>query len=158
MEKAISTILLTIASVVAMLVVISAVMPSVGRTTGAISSASSALDERIKADIEIIHATGEDGSSTADVWVKNIGASTLIAVERTDIFFAEDSTFQRLPYGGPGCAAPCWEATIENAATWEPTSTLRITLHLTSGLTAGSTYYVKVVLYNGTSDARYFTL
>ncbi|MGD9935240.1 MAG: hypothetical protein AB7T37_16210 [Dehalococcoidia bacterium] len=158
MEKAISTVLLTIASVVAMLVVISAVMPSVGRTTGAITSASSALDDRIKADIEIIHATGEDANFDAFVWVKNIGASNLIAIERTDIFFGEDSNFQRIPYGGPGCAAPCWEATIENATSWEPTSTLGITIHLDAALTAGSTYYVKVVLYNGTSDARYFTL
>lgn len=158
MEKAITTVLLTIASVVAMLVVISVVFPAVSRTSGAITIAGSALDDRIRTDIEIIHATGQEGSSTATVWVKNVGASNLRAVSRTDVFFGEDTNFVRVPYGGPACTAPCWEDTIENAATWEPTSTLRITIHLDEPMTAGATYYVKVVLYNGASDARYFTL
>jgi len=158
MEKAITTILLTIASVVAMLVVISVVFPAVSRTSGAITSAGSALDDRIKSDIEIIHATGNDGSTTAYIWVKNVGATGLKALDRTDVFFGEDTNFVRIPYGGPGCTAPCWEDTIENAASWEPTATLRITVHLDSAMAAGSTYYVKVVLYNGASDARYFTL
>jgi hypothetical protein len=157
-EKAITTILLTIASVVAMLVVISTIFPAVSRTSGSILSAGSALDDRIKSEIEIIHATGADGSSTATAWVKNIGASNLRAIDRTDVFFGEDTDFQRIPYGGPGCAAPCWEESIENATTWEPTATLRITINLASPMTAGSTYYVKVVLYNGAADARYFTL
>jgi hypothetical protein len=158
MEKAITTVLLTIASVVAMLVVISVVFPAVSRTSASITSAGSALDDRIKSDIEIIHATGDDGSTTAYIWVKNIGASNLKAIERTDVFFGEDTSFIRVPWGEAGCTAPCWEDTLENAESFEPTSTLRITVHLDAPMAAGSTYYVKVVLYNGASDARYFTL
>ena len=158
MEKAITTILLTVASVVAMLVVVNATFPTVSRTSGSIVSAGAALDDRIKGDIQIVHAAGEVGSSTVYVWVKNVGASNLVAVNRTDLFFGTDASFGRVPYGGPGCDGECWEDQLENASRWEPTATLRITINLAEPLAAGQTYYVKVVLYNGLSDARYFSL
>lgn len=158
MEKAITTILLTVASVVAMLVVINAVFPSVNRTSGAIRTAGSALDERIKSDVEIVHATGADGQSVAYIWVKNVGSSTIGAVDRVDVFFGEENDFVRYSLGIAPCAAPCWEGEIESAAKWEPTATLKITIRTAAPLTAGSTYYVKVVVHNGTTDSRYFTL
>lgn len=158
MEKAITTILLTVASVVAMLVVVNATFPTVSRTSGAIISAGSVLTDRIKTDVEIVHAGGETGSSTALVWVKNVGSSNIVAVDRSDLFFGVDTNFARIPSGGPGCVAPCWESTVENSTTWEPTATLRITVHLDAPLEPGSTYFVKVVLSNGAVDSRYFTL
>lgn len=158
MEKAITTILLTVASVVAMLVVINATFPTVSRTSGAIISAGSVLTDKIKTDVEIVHASGVDGSDTAVVWVKNVGSSSIGGFNQSDVFFGEDTDFGRIPVGGPGCAAPCWEAVVENSTNWDPTATLRITLHLETPLAAGSTYFVKVVLGNGTVDSRYFTL
>jgi len=157
-EKAITTILLTVASVVAMLVVINATFPTVSRTSGAIISAGSVLTDRIKTDVEIVHASGVDGTSTAVVWVKNVGSSSIGGVENSDVFFGEDTDFARVPLGGAGCTAPCWEAVVENGSKWDPTATLRITLHLDAPLATGSTYFVKVVLGNGTADSRYFTL
>lgn len=158
MEKAITTILITVASVVAMLVVINAIFPTVSRTSGAIVTSGSVLTDRVKTQVEIIHAGGESGSTTATVWVKNIGSSTVGAIDSSDLFFGSDSSLDRVPYGGNGCSAPCWEAAVENAATWDPAATLRITVHLTGTLQIGSTYYVKVVLHNGIADSRYFTL
>jgi flagellar protein FlaG len=157
-EKAITTILLTVASVVAMLVVINATFPTVTRTSGAITTAGSVLTDRIKSDVEIVQAGGQDGSDTAYVWVKNVGSSDIGAIDRTDLFFGVDTNFERIPWGDAGCTAPCWESTVENAPSWEPTATLRITVHLATPLAAGSTYYVKLVIHNGATDSRYFTL
>jgi flagellar protein FlaG len=150
--------LLTIASIVAMVVVINAVLPTVTRTSSAITSAGGTLDDRIKSDIEIIHATGSVGGDTAYVWVKNVGSNSIGSIERSDLFFGEDGSFARIPPGSSGCSAPCWEYEIENATQFEPTSTLKITIHLTDTLSSGTPYYVKFTLYNAVSDARYFTL
>jgi hypothetical protein len=115
------------------------------------------VDERLKSDIQIIHVTGQLGGSTAQAWVKNVGSATVLPIERTDIFFGPESNFARVPYGGPGCTAPCWTYVVENASEWEPTATIRIDMFLSSTLGSGVTYYMKVVIGNGVSDTRYFT-
>ncbi|HZP56759.1 MAG TPA: hypothetical protein VFC53_04300 [Dehalococcoidia bacterium] len=158
MDKAITTIMLTIAAIVAVVAVVNAVLPSVGRTTGALISTSSVVEDRIASQVEIVHATGQDANPDAQVWVKNIGASTVDAVDREDVFFGPSGDFQRIPYGGSGCTAPCWEYTIENSTVWEPTATLHITVHDDANLATGTTYYIKVVTPNGVTDSKFFTV
>ena len=150
--------MLTIAAIVSVVAVTNAVLPSVGRTTGALISTSSVVQDRIASQIEIVHATGQDGNPDADVWVKNIGAATVDPVDRIDVFFGPSGDFQRIPYGGSGCTAPCWEYTIENATDFEPTATIDIIVHDTANLATGQTYYVKVVTPNGVDDSKYFTI
>jgi hypothetical protein len=75
-----------------------------------------------------------------------------------DVFFGPETGFQRVPYGGPGCTAPCWEYELENDTEWNPTATLHITIYVTDPLAAGNTYYVKVVAPNGVEDSKFFTL
>lgn len=151
--------MLTIAAIVAIVAVINAVLPSVSRTSGALVSASGVVEGRIASQIDIVHATGQDGNPDAKAWVKNIGASTIDPMTRVDVFFGPNGDFQRIPEGGAGCAAPCWEYTLENATTaWEPTSTVRITIHAASNLATGTTYYVKIVTPNGIADSKFFTV
>lgn len=151
--------MLTIAAIVAIVAVANAVLPSVGRTSGALISASGVVEDRIASQIEIVHATSQDGSADANVWVKNIGSQTVDPLSRVDVLFGPSGNFQRIPQGSAGCAAPCWEYTLENStSTWEPSSTLRITVHFSSNLATGTTYYVKVVTPNGIDDAKYFTV
>lgn len=150
--------MLTIASIVAIVAVVNAVLPSVSRTSGALISASSVVEDRIASQIEIVHATGQDGDPDAEVWVKNTGAATVDGLNRVDVFFGPDGDFQRIPQGDPGCTAPCWEYALENASTWEPTATLHITIRSSSDLASGTTYYVKVVTPNGIADSKFFTV
>jgi hypothetical protein len=150
--------MLTIAAIVSIVAVVNAVIPSVGRTTGALVSASGTVEERIASQIEIVHATGIDSDPDADLWVKNIGAASIVALDRVDVFFGPQGDFQRIPQGDPGCTAPCWEYTIENATAWEPTATLHITIHAATALATGTTYYVKVVTPNGVADSKFFTV
>jgi flagellar protein FlaG len=151
--------MLTIAAIVAIVAVVNAVLPSVSRTSGALISASGAVEDRIASQIEIVHATGQDGDPDADVWVKNTGSSTIDPITRTDIFFGPEGNFQRMTYGtDSSCTAPCWYYSIENASDWEPTATLHVTVKYDEDLATGTTYYIKVVTPNGIADSKFFTV
>ena len=150
--------MLTIAAIVSVIAVTNAVLPSVGRTTGALISTSGVVQDRIASQVEIVNATGQDANPDASVWLKNVGASTIEPIDRTDVFFGPSGNFQRIPYGGAGCTAPCWEYTIENSTSFDPTATLLIVIHNSANLATGQTYYVKVVTPNGINDSKFFTV
>ena len=151
--------MLTIASIVAIVAVVNSVLPSVGRTSGALVSASSVVEDRISSQIQIVHATGRNGNPDATVWAKNIGSAAVDPLSRVDVFFGPTGNFQRIPQGTAGCVAPCWEYTLENGTSiWEQTSTLRISIHSDGNLATGTTYYVKVVTPNGITDSKFFTV
>ena len=150
--------LLTIASVVGVIAVINSVLPAIGRAANAMVSSADVADDRLSSRIEIIHATGQDAATEADAWVKNTGATRIIALDKIDLFFGPETDFQRIPYGGSGCTAPCWDYTLENDTVWDPTATLHITIFPTDALAAGTTYFVKVVAPNGIEDSKFFTL
>ena len=158
MEKAIATVMLTVAGIVAILAVINAMMPAISRTNASIVATADSVDSRISTDLEIIHVSGTDGSPGVEAWTKNTGASRIAPVEKLDVFFGPEDAFVRVPYGEAGCTSPCWYYTLENDTVWNPTSTLHLVLDSGANLTAGTTYYIKVVAPNGVTDARFFTI
>lgn len=158
MEKAIATVILTVAGITAIMAVVNAFMPAIARTSGALVASADSVDSRISTQIEIIHAAGIDGGDTVDTWTKNVGGAAIAPLDRVDVFFGTADSFLRIPYGGPSCVAPCWSYTIENDTIWNPTATLRVTVTLDYTLAAGNTYYIKVVAPNGINDARFFTV
>jgi hypothetical protein len=133
-------------------------MPAVSRSHSALVTASDAVNDRISSDVEIIHATGVDAATTSEAWIKNVGGSRIGPLDKLDLFFGPENAFQRIPYGGAGCTAPCWEYELENDTEWGPAATLHITIHLVSPLAAGTTYFIKVVAPNGISDAKFFSV
>jgi flagellar protein FlaG len=147
-----------VAGVVAVIAVVNAVMPAVGRSHGALVTASDVVNDRIASEVEIIHATGVDTATTSEAWVKNVGGSRIGPLDKMDLFFGPENAFQRIPYGGASCEAPCWEYELENDTEWGPTATLHITIHLVDPLAAGTTYFIKVVAPNGISDAKFFSI
>ena len=147
------------AAVVAIIAVINPVMPALSRTNGSMVMTSDAINYRISSQVEIIHATGVNTATQADTWVKNVGASRIGPIDYSDVFFGPEDHFNRIPYGGPSCAAPCWDYVLEGGATeWGPTATLHIIIYLDYSLTTGTTYFVKVVVPNGISDAKFFSI
>ena len=150
--------MLTVAGVVAIAAVVNAVMPALSRTNGSMVMSSDVVNDRISSQIEIIHATGVDSATSADAWIKNVGASRIAPIDRTDVFFGPEDSFQRIPYGGPGCTAPCWDYELENATEWEPTATVHIIIYPASPVAAGTTYFVKVVAPNGITEAKFFSV
>ncbi len=152
MDKVIVTVLLLIAGVICSLVVFNSVYPAINHGASAISSMSANLDDRIQSQIEVIE-TGTSGNEVY-VWVKNVGASKIGAVDKSDVFFGLTGSADRIPYGS---GTPRWEYTIENDTEWLPTATIKITITLTGSPSSGS-YYVKVVLPNGIIDQYRFSI
>ncbi len=167
MDKVITTTLLIIISMVMAIVLFNIAYPAIVEGGDAISSMASRAEDRMKTQITIIHATSEldssgvwhDGNSIGEfevfVWVKNVGATRITALDRMDVFFGPEGDFVRIPYqsaaGGP---APYWTAQVENDTQWSPTGTVRITLHYSGPLAQGR-YYFKVTVPAGVS-ADYF--
>lgn len=146
------------AGIVAIVAVINAVLPSVDRTSGALTSTAGVIDDRLGTQVEIVQATGESGATVADLWAKNVGSTVIDPLQNMDIFFGPEGQFVRIPYGGPSCTSPCWEYSLENDTKWRPTATLHIVIHLDDALQSNTIYYAKIVAPNGSSDAKYFTV
>jgi archaellum component FlaG (FlaF/FlaG flagellin family) len=167
MEKVITSMLLMIAAIVASVVVINSVMPSVQRTGTDISAASDVVGDRLRTDVRVIEATGTVGGDEVYIWVKNTGASTIPTIDKTDIFFGETNNFERIGYDDqatcptpnpPPRLEPCWQYGIENNTRWEPTATVRVTVYLDYTLAASTDYVVTIVLPNGVSTSTIFSV
>lgn len=153
MDKTIITAFMVIAGVVSAVFLFNTIYPAVIQSGDAMTSMQRRIDDRLKNQIEIIHATAWNGTN-ALVWVKNIGSSSIRAVERCDVFFGPEGDFARVPLKESG-GSTYWEWSVENDTEWKPTATLRITV--TYGIPLSGRYFVKVATPNGLSDEYYFS-
>jgi archaellum component FlaG (FlaF/FlaG flagellin family) len=150
LDKAMTTVFMVIASVVCAILVFNSLYPAVIRSSDAMTSMTLRVDDRLKSQIEIIHAAGS--GNNALVWVKNVGSLRIAAVESCDIFFGPEGSFNRIPYGS---GASYWTYEVENASEWTPTATLKITI--VNGGPLSGRYFVKVIIPNGIYDEYYFS-
>jgi len=153
LDRTIVTSFMIIGGVIAAVLVFNTIYPAVLQSSDALTNRQRRIDERLKSQIEIIHATA-DGSN-ALVWVKNVGSSSIGAIERCDVFFGPEGNFSRIPYEDEAGGTPYWAWKLENDTDWKPTATLQITV--TYGLSLSGRYFVKVVTPNGLSDECYFS-
>lgn len=155
MDKAITTAFMVIASVVCAVLVFNAVYPAIIRSSDAMINMKTRIDERLKSQVEVIHATGS--GSNAFVWIKNVGSTRIAAVERCDVFFGPEGNFARIPHQDEAAGNPYWTYEVEgNGSEWRPTATLKITVHYDSVLSGR--YFVKVIIPSGISDEDYFSV
>lgn len=158
MDKILVTVFLTIAGVVTAIVLFNTIYPAAIQSGAAMTGMERRIDERLRSQIEIIHATGKTTNSDVSVWVKNIGSVRISAIERCDVFFGLEGQFARIPYGndkGP----PYWEYTLENDDTeWNPAATLKILIRYGGTFPPAGRYFLKAVLPNGVSDEYYFSI
>ena len=168
--------MLTIAGVLSAVAVFNAVYPAVTRSSSAVSSASSRVDNRLSSSIEVLHAIGEldaadsfqdtNGNGKFDffIWVKNVGEITIDSEADSDLFLGPKGSFTRIPHESDVQASvyPRWGYSIENGESeWAPRSTLKITVTYNSppdATPAKGTYDVKVVIPNGVSDEHFFSI
>jgi archaellum component FlaG (FlaF/FlaG flagellin family) len=135
------------------------------------SSASARMNERMRSQVEIIHAAGEldengDWQDTNSnnyfdvfVWVKNIGAESVADVEHCDVFVSGNQTvWAWIPHVDYAEGAfPQWDYVIENGSEWSTATTLNIEISYESSLQSGE-YRIKTLIPNGVSDDYYFSM
>ncbi len=151
MDKVLVTIMLMIAGVVCSVVVLNAAYPAITASSGAISDATSKVNDRIRSQIEIIEIASEEAD--VYIWVKNVGSSSIGSIENSDLFWGPQGNFARIIHGGS--TEPYWDYAIENGTKWGPTATIKITIHLPSA--PSGDYYFKIVIPNGLSDEKSYS-
>lgn len=173
MEKVLSTVLLVVAAVVCVVLVLNAVFPAISSSSGAMSSASARMSERLRSQIEIVHATGEldsdgswqdtnsNGNFDIFVWVKNIGSEKIHNIEGCDVFIGGNQTvWAWVPHSDyAGTSYPRWDYALENGSVWSKTITLKIEIsYLPANRPSAGEYDVKVLIPNGISDEYFFSM
>jgi hypothetical protein len=167
MDKVITSMLLIIAAVVATVVVVNSILPSIQRTSSDIVAASDVLGRRLRSDVKIVETSGVAGEDVVQIWAKNVGASEIPSLDKIDVFFGETDSFERITYDvEPTCPNPsppprtenCWQYALEDDTEWTPYATLRITIYLTHDLETGKKYVSTIVLPSGLSATKVFTL
>lgn len=155
MDKAIVTTFLLIAGIVTAVLIFNTVYPAAVSGSDAMTRMGGRIEDRLKSQIEIIHATGKSTDSDVSVWAKNVGSLRIIAVERCDLFFGPEGDFARIPYGA---GAPHWEYALENDTQWNPSATLKILIRYGAGFPSAGRHFVKIIIPNGVSDEYYFSV
>ncbi len=152
MDKIFVTAFLVIAGVISAVFAFNAIYPAIVQSSDAMISMERRMDERLKSDIQIIHAARS--GSDALMWVKNVGSVRLAPPEASDLFFGPEGNFARIPYG---TGLTHWEYAVENGSAWNPTATLKITVANYAFSGPGTRYFVKFVLPNGVDDEYFFS-
>lgn len=168
--------MLTIAGIASLAAVFNAIFPALTRSSGAIVTSSAKIDERLRSDIEIIHAVGEldSSGSFADssptngvfeifVWVKNVGDTRITSIENTDVFFGQVGSFSRIPHIVEVEAGvyPRWSHDVEGSANdteLNPRDTLKITIDFDTVTQSQGSYDIKVTVPSGVTDEYFFSM
>jgi hypothetical protein len=154
MDKAIITVLLIIAGIVASLAIFNGIYPAITQSSSAINSASSQISDQIESRIAVIQVSSS--GDLVEAWVKNVGTVSILDVAASDIFMSPQDSYQRIPYGGT--TLPYWDYQMEGSGTtWGQTNTIQINVHLSTPLAAGI-YVFKMVIPNGISDEATFSV
>ena len=155
MTQAITTGLMIIASVIAAMALVNAVIPAANRSSGALLTANAAASDRIKTDIEIVHASGNAATNEIIVWVKNIGSHDIPLVTASDVLVDKPGGVTRLGYVS-GCTSECWDYEIEGSGSdWTQTVTVKFTI--STSVVVG-VYTVTVSVYNAVSAIKDFSV
>jgi len=160
--EAISSAILTIASIICVFSFVSIVYPSVISAGDPIISRTNAMGDQILTDIEILHEAATAEGSEINIWVKNVGPKGISSglISKSDLFFGESGNFERIPYDENGSLSPCWNYSIEQSKDddWDKGETLLIKIKPADVPVSGDKYFIKFGVYNGVSKETYFTV
>jgi len=148
-----------IAAVIAATVLSATVMAGLSQVSGAYSQQAAMIKDRTDLQLEVELAYGNPGSTSVNLWVKNVGLLPLSssAISKSDIFFGPTGAFQEINYGP---STPSWKFTLVNSGdngVLNPGDTMQITITTSYPLTHGN-YYFQLTDYLGTSFQDTFSV
>jgi archaeal flagellar protein FlaG len=159
-EEAISTAILTVATIIAALVLVNAMYPSLYSASGSILSMNGRTADRIKTDITVLTEWYPASHPSDDIrlvaWIKNTGSTIITSddLAKSDLFlYTGDGKNERI-------AGSDWNYTLLNDdgdGAWGPTETIEVKVHFDpAGFTAGH-WRLQIVLPNSVSADDSFT-
>jgi archaeal flagellar protein FlaG len=160
-QNVISTAILIIAAVIAVVALINGVFPSIYQMSGSMTSVSDASNDRMKTEIKIICESANHTDHSMNVYVKNTGDQKITGanIAKSDVYYGIGDAMGRCSSdGSSGAIWTCSFAGGNGDAIWDPGETLNIWIRTASHDFNAPGQRVKVVLYNGVGDEATFTL
>ncbi len=170
MDKAITSAMLITISMIMVMLLFNVAYPAIIEGGDTIANMTGRSQTRMSTQIVVVHAASEldsdgnwyDANTLGDfevfAWIKNIGSTRIVAVDRLDVFFGPEGNYVRIPHQSEASGSmPYWTSQVENDTEWKPTATLKITLHYPAALPS-TRYYLKVGTPTGVSDDYFLGL
>ncbi len=160
-QNVITTAILIIATVIAVVALINGVFPAVNKASGSVMSISDASNDRMKSEIVIICESANAADFAMNVYVKNAGTLKIdpARIAMTDIYFGDGTSTVRC--NRPGSGVPTWEYSIMDGnedGSWDAGETMNILIKTDNHDFKNGRQRVTIVLYNGVSAGDTFTL
>jgi flagellar protein FlaG len=153
-QEVISGAILLIAGIIATVVLVNAVYPSLFTATDSVGSVSGTASDRMKTDIRIA-LSSQPNASSLYVWAKNVGSTKIPAgqIAYTDVYFGDNGNMVRAEMSA--VAAFRWSYVLDDLdsdGNWGPGETLQVLVSDPgSGYLTTGTHDVKLVFYNSAS-------
>lgn len=153
-EETISTAILTVATIIAAVVLLNAIYPALYSASGSILSMNSVTVDRMKTDVKVLTeypGTDVDGHFNLVVWVKNTGETVIAESDLglTDVYlYPGNGVATRISQSG---GSRNWTYTIlggDGDQNWDPVETLQVTIDYGSSLPSGTARF-RIALDNG---------
>jgi flagellar protein FlaG len=159
-EEAISTAILTVATIIAALVLVNAMYPSLYSASGSMLGMNDRAAERIRTDLTVLTEWYPPAHPADDIrleaWIKNTGSTTVTAkdMDASDLFL----------YTGNGknvrITGDMWDCEILNGdgdANWGPTETVHLTVHFDPAGSSAGNWRIRLALPSGVYAEDSFT-
>lgn len=130
------------------------VMGNAGAFQSAFSAATTVEKNIVLTKIKVLYATNSS-STTASVWVKNIGSNPISSVDNVDVYFGKIGSTTRIPYNSG--SEPQWTYSAP-LTLWQTKDTVQINISLDQPLESNTTYTIRITTPNGVSDDYLFSV
>jgi archaeal flagellar protein FlaG len=159
-KEVIVTAILLIASVVAVVAFVDAIIPSVYDLSNSYGSLANNMGDQFKTAIDIVFIYPDTTGNSVSVWIKNVGSTNipLSKLRYSDMFLLSSSGC--LNPGFESNATPSWDYTVVNGNgrdTWNRGETIKATINFGSTALPSNTTQVTFFLYNGVSATDKFS-
>jgi flagellar protein FlaG len=161
-KEVIVTAILLIASIIAVVAFVDAVIPSVYDLSNSYSSLADHMGDQFKTAIDIVFIYPNPAGNSVSVWIKNIGSTDipLSKLNYSDIFVLSSSN-----YWNPGFksnTSPWWNYTVVNGNggdSWNRGETIKVSIYFDNvSLPSNTTTQITFFLYNGVSASDKFSV
>ena len=160
-KEVIVTAILLIASVIAVVAFVNAVIPSVYDLSNSYSSLADNMGDQFKTAIDIVFIYPNPAGNNVSVWIKNVGSTNipLSKLGYCDIFVLSSSYYWNHRF--ESSTLQSWNYTVVNGNdgdTWNRGETIKATIYFDNVSLPSNTTQITFFLYNGVSASDKFSM